>query len=160
MRKRGDLLIVVLILALLIAGNIYIYFSKTKITLSTLAVKDISNRLVKFDFSTITFVLQWIIILAIALIFYIKFIKKKKDDTKEVVEIKVKRESGGSKAHTDLDDLYNLLKDKKSLKIPVIAKTFNIDKERALEWCKILEEHNLVSVEYPAFSEPEVIIKQ
>jgi hypothetical protein len=45
------------------------------------------------------------------------------------------------------------------LKISVIAKAFGISKDQALEWGKILENQNLASVEYPAFSEPEIKAK-
>ncbi|RLG11311.1 hypothetical protein DRN69_07930, partial [Candidatus Pacearchaeota archaeon] len=121
--------------------------------------KNIFKNLKELDVSTILFVVQWILLFVVALIFYIKFLKtKKKEEGEEKIEMK--RKKGGGKSHTDLDDLYELLKEKKVLKIPVIAKSFNIDKEKAFEWCKILEENNLVNINFPPFSEPEVVIKE
>ena len=60
------------------------------------------------------------------------------------------------KTNTDLDLLYFLLREKKKLKIPTISKIFKIDKEKALEWCRILESHDYVIINYPSLSEPEV----
>mgnify|MGYP001571628672 CR=1 FL=1 len=87
----------------------------------------------------------------------IKRIQNKEEDKKEVsgVVINVKR----GKSVTELDSLYELLKEKKTLKISVISKLFKISNEKALEWAKILENHDLGEIEYPAFSEPELVSK-
>ena len=52
------------------------------------------------------------------------------------------------------------MKEKTSLSTATVAKAFLISKEQALEWGKILEEHNLASIEYPAFSDPEITIEE
>ena len=49
---------------------------------------------------------------------------------------------------TDLDTLYNILKDKKQLRTSSIAKLFKVNKETALNWCKILESGNLAVLDY------------
>ena len=64
-----------------------------------------------------------------------------------------------SKSETEIDVLYRLLQEKKSLSVATIAKTFGITKEKAIEWAKILEDNDLATVEYPAFNDPQVEIK-
>lgn len=65
-----------------------------------------------------------------------------------------------TRSETNLDVFYNLLKDKKSLSIKTVAKLFKVSREKALEWAKILENHELVTIEYPTFSVPEVKINE
>ena len=60
------------------------------------------------------------------------------------------------RGETEFDMLYSLLKENKKLKIQEISKILNISPEKALEWSKLLENHNLALISYPAFSEPEV----
>ena len=105
------------------------------------------------------FIAQWVLIilvLASLIITLIKFTLKNKKEEKieEIPEIKINNEG----ASTDLDTLYNLLKIKKTLNTRSISKAFNIPHEKALEWAKILENHDLVRIEYPTFSPPEVKI--
>lgn len=152
--NRKNFAVVFLVLLLLAFGNIFIYFNKSKTSVSAFAVSDIGKRIVSLDASTIIFVVQWVLILIIILIFYAKFLKNKKEENIKTIEIKEKKGTG-----TDLDTLYDLLKERKNLKISIIAKTFKINEEKALEWCKILEDYNLASIEYPAFSEPEIEVK-
>jgi uncharacterized membrane-anchored protein YitT (DUF2179 family) len=158
MGKRGNFVMVFFMILLLVFGNVFLYMRNAKITLSGFSVADASNKLKNPDFYTLSFIVQWVLILIILLIFYVKFLKKRRKEEKTTV-IKVEREKGDGKAHTSLDELYSLLTKKKNLKISIIARSFDIDKDTALEWCKILEEHNLATIEYPAFSEPEVVLK-
>lgn len=154
MGKRGSFIIVSLILLLIAFGNVFIYFEKAG--MSTFAIKDITAKLIQYDLSTIIFVAQWVLIFLIVVIFFVKFLRRKKGDRAKHMEIKVEERRGTG---TDLDTLYNLLQEKKNLKISEIARIFKITNDKALEWCRILENHELVSTEYPAFSEPEVEIK-
>lgn len=52
------------------------------------------------------------------------------------------------KSGTDLDALYSLLQTRKQLRVSTISKMFNINKDTAMDWCKILETGNLASVDY------------
>ncbi len=80
---------------------------------------------------------------------------KKKEEIKEQVLPQIAK-----RTQTHLDVLYDLLEKYDSLKLSYIMKTFNIDKEEALEWCNILVEHGLAEVNYPAFGEPTLIKKE
>lgn len=73
---------------------------------------------------------------------------------KELSGIDIQKITG--KSGTDLDTLYNILQEKKKLRISSIAKAFKINRETAMEWCKILESGNLASIDYPGVGEPIV----
>ncbi len=64
------------------------------------------------------------------------------------------------RTETQLDVLYDLLENYETLKLSYITKTFNIEKDEALEWCNILVEHGLAELSYPAFGEPVLKKKQ
>lgn len=57
---------------------------------------------------------------------------------------------------TDIDKLYRIAKKFNAIKISEAVAVFNISKEKAEEWGKILEEHDLLTVHYPAIGEPEI----
>lgn len=77
---------------------------------------------------------------------------------KQHVVLQLKRTKEKSK--TDIDLLYDLLKEKKKIGLGVIADTFKIGEETATEWAKILEDAGLASVHYPRFGETEVRLKE
>jgi len=80
-------------------------------------------------------------------------IKFKKKETEAIRAIKSSlREKDEFK--TDLDRLYNLLQEKKQIRISEIATGFNISKKQAEEWCRILEENELAVLHYPTIGEP------
>ena len=64
-----------------------------------------------------------------------------------------------SRTKTDLDTLFAIVQEKKELKISSIAKLFRIDDDLAMEWAKILEAGDLVTIEYPGFGGSIVRIK-
>jgi len=104
-------------------------------------------------FSKLLLLAQWIVLILILVFSFMrdKKIKNKKD---ELQNLDIKKMSENSK--TDLDTLYNILKNKKQLKASSIAKLFKIGEETALEWCKILESGNLAVLDY---SSGEPVIK-
>ena len=103
--------------------------------------------------SKILFASQWIVIF-IALIFML--FRDRRLRKTDIQAISSKRALG--KSATDLDTLYSILKEKKKLKISTISKAFNISKDTAFEWCKILESGNLAVIDYPGVGEPVVKI--
>jgi len=105
--------------------------------------------------SRVLFSVQWIVIL-LALLFMLFRDSRLKLRTSDIKDIHSKKLVG--KSSTDLDTLYSILKEKKKLKISTISKAFNIDKDTAFEWCKILESGNLAVIDYPGVGEPVVKI--
>lgn len=59
-------------------------------------------------------------------------------------------------SRTDLDMLYRLLLSKQEVSISDVERLFKIDGDIALEWCKILENANLATIDYPNFQKPVV----
>lgn len=60
------------------------------------------------------------------------------------------------KSKTDIDILYDLLKENKTIPIATICETFHIKEETAHEWAKILEEAELATLHYPRFGDVEL----
>jgi len=60
------------------------------------------------------------------------------------------------KHETDLDRVYNLIKEKRAVKLSDIASQFNINKKHAEDWAAILEKHGLIEIYYPMLGEPEL----
>lgn len=60
---------------------------------------------------------------------------------------------------TDLDLVLNIVEKYNKVKISDIAANFKVDKKRVEEWGRILEEHDLIKVHYPAVGEPEFVKK-
>ncbi len=88
-----------------------------------------------------------------------KNIEYRIEESAHVEEIKetLKKFEGGYE--TDIDKFYSLIAEKKRLTLAEVAKAFDINKETAEEWAKILLDQNLVDIHYPTVGEPEVIWK-
>ena len=80
-------------------------------------------------------------------------------EKKDVDEIKGKLQQATG-YQTDLDKMYAVLEEKGKLTIGEIAMIFNISKEQAEEWGKILKDQELATLHYPAVGEPELIWKK
>ncbi len=89
-----------------------------------------------------------------------KNIPKKQRKENLIAKMKLYARLTHGKYETDLDKLYKIIQKFKSIKFSEIEKVFNINNEKAEEWAKILEEHNLAQIHYPAFGEPELKWKQ
>lgn len=58
------------------------------------------------------------------------------------------------KYQTEFDLLLEMINEKKSIPMSDIEKMFSVSKDLAEEWGRILEEHNLIKVYYPALGDP------
>ena len=106
--------------------------------------------------SRIMLIAQWFLIMPLIIFLFIK--KSRAKEKKELVGIDIKQIIKNSK--TDLDALYTVLKIKKQLRISSISKLFEIEKELATEWARILELGDLATIDYPGIGEPIVILKK
>ena len=159
MEKKKRNLIACLISGIAIGmANLSVFYYKIKPTMSGMAISDFKEAFLKFDFSLIVFMIQWILVLLIIAVAYTKFLKHSHEDKIKVDYGSIKQRT--KKGMTDIDLLYSLIKQKKNIKINTIAKVFKIDKDKALEWGKMLESQDLVTIEYPTFSDPEIEIKE
>ena len=137
--------------------NLYLYFSGTLNNYTGISGEAVSDIPEKLNFSLIAFVGQWVLLLMIVMFAYSKFLKHKKAEDMVLKNQNFIIPTG--KSETPLDAFYFLIKQKGILHTGVVATLFKISKETALDWAKMLEEEDLVTVEYPAFSEPEIRIK-
>lgn len=157
MIKKKGLITVILFATVLATVNTFIFFGAgpTKnAAISGRLIEKIPELPLGLNISLVAFIAQWIILLLIILVAYANFIKHKRHEGVKTHFHIVKRKK--SRSTTDLDTLYNLLKEKKTLNTGSIARLFKIPKEKALEWGRILEEHELADIEYPAFNDPEI----
>ncbi len=96
-----------------------------------------------------------------------------KSDSKEKISAKDMKKTKGEKItpaerdkkvkdflETDVDKLYELVRDKGIVKLNEASKVFKIDSDIIEEWGRILEEHKLVRLRYPPVGEPVLILKR
>ncbi len=107
--------------------------------------------------SKIVLIIEWSLLIA-ALIFI--FVRNKITAKKEIEEVESPQKYKKSERSTEIDMLYSMLKEKKHLRLSTIAKVFNISKKVAMGWVKTLEYGNLVTINYPKFGDPEIILNE
>ncbi len=157
MAKKVGVVMMGSFITVFIGLNLYLYFRRAN-SQSTMSGMAVSNLPMGLNVSLIAFILQWVVLLLIIIFAYTKFLKHRKEEEEKIQHLIIP--SPKSKAETNIDVLYNFLKQEKSLSIGAISKIFNITKETALEWGKILEDNDLAIIEYPAFADPEINIKE
>ena len=108
--------------------------------------------------------ISWVIIIAewaLLIIMITIAIKKSKMDLKKEFNHALLKEKHSRGEHkTDLDVLYDILKEKKHLHLQTIAKIFKVEAKVAKNWCQILVSGNLATLEYPRFGDPELILNE
>ncbi|MDI6798523.1 MAG: CBS domain-containing protein [Candidatus Aenigmarchaeota archaeon] len=57
---------------------------------------------------------------------------------------------------TDVDKILSIIKEKGRISFDKIAKLFNVDMNTVENWAKILEDHGLAEIFYPAIGSPEL----
>lgn len=100
---------------------------------------------------------EWILLLLALFIVYFKD-KGVKRNTNELTGVDFEKIQ--KHATTDIDTLYEILKQTKKIRISTIEKRFKISKELAMEWAGILESSNLGMIDYPGFGEPVLTLKE
>lgn len=162
MIKRGEIIAIAVILVLA-SLNVYLFVNKGDFSYSALSgmiVKE-QPKSVSFSLSIFVFVIQWVFFILLLIFLFLRHIKKNEKEKSIIQKVNLNEiKSEKNKAKTDFDILYNLLKEKKRLTIRMIAKLFNISNEKALDWAKILEDHDLATIEYSTFNDPELRIKE
>ncbi len=149
--KKAPLFISLIILLLVI---IYLFIKQRSL------LKNITTRI--SPVILISIILVFLIIVLIILI-TIKKSKLKKVKTsqehKEEVILRAKKHLNVQlhqlkQTETELDSLLELINENGVVSLTQAAKVFNVTQEKIKEWAKILEDHNLIKIFYPAISEP------
>ena len=134
--------------------SIYQGFNKANSNLVGNAISNFKVPYLNIDLTLIIFIFQGIILGFIIFAVIMRAMKKTKQKSENINlgSISLKK----TKSQTDLDLFYNIIKEKKKIGIGVIAKYFNIENEKALEWAKILENEEMVTIDYPFLNNPEI----
>lgn len=61
---------------------------------------------------------------------------------------------------TDVDKLYEMVRDKGIVKLREASKRLGIESDRVEEWGRVLEDHKLIKLHYPPVGEPVMILKK
>lgn len=77
---------------------------------------------------------------------------KKETEKKEIKEVAVK----AGQLKTTLDELYFYIQQKGNVTLLQAASKFKVAREKIEEWAKILDEHGLIKIYYPAFTSPQL----
>lgn len=83
--------------------------------------------------------------------------KKPAQETKPAPEQKSEpKPERAMKLSTVLDDLYFYINEKGNVNLSDAALRFKVAKSKIEEWAKILEDHSLIKIYYPAFTSPQL----
>lgn len=99
---------------------------------------------------------EWILVVAI----FLKLLVQSKVEFKEYDLVITKEKTKPGISNTDLDILYGLLKEKKKIQVRALAIYFKVDENTIISWAKILEEANLLTIHYPNFGHPILILNE
>jgi hypothetical protein len=90
--------------------------------------------------------------------------EKKKSNPEETEETPQEEEpkvvDGIPYLETNIDKLYNLVSEKKSVSFEEAAEKFDVDKAQIASWAKILEDHKLARLHYPVYGTPVIFAKE
>ncbi len=163
MKKREGFLLLSVLLALFgyifffiaqVFPSIYQGFNKLSNNIAGNAIADIKVPYINLDLTLLIIISQGIILGFIIFAIVMRTMKNK-NQKKEKINLgsfSLKK----TKSQTDLDILYNIIKTKKKVSIEALSLYFNISQEKALEWAKILENEEMVTIDYPFLSNPEI----
>ena len=163
MKKREGFLLLSVLLALFgyiffflgqVFPSIYQGFNKVGNSIAGNAIADIKVPYINLDLTLLIIISQGIILGFIIFAIVMRTMKNK-NQKKEKINLgsfSLKK----TKSQTDLDILYNIIKTKKKVSIEALSLYFNISQEKALEWAKILENEEMVTIDYPFLSNPEI----
>jgi ribulose bisphosphate carboxylase small subunit len=97
----------------------------------------------------------------------IRAISKKEENTegvnlpeipaaKERNPVKYETYKDDESGKTQIDELFEMVMEKGSVKIKEAAIKFKVHEAQIEEWAKILQEHGLIEIHYPVFGKPEL----
>jgi hypothetical protein len=148
------------LIVLFINAGFFIYKSKTSSSITGFSVNGVRTNIYgiysKMSLTSKIFLLtQWGLLMLLLIYTLLKDlkIKSKKEELKGV-----NLQEMSERSKTDLDTLYNILKNKKELRLATIASLFKVKSKVASGWCRTLEDAGLVVVDYPVIGEPVIKI--
>ena len=119
--------------------------------------EEVDGDEVWFSFSRIFVFVEWMFVGFIVLFLHFR---QKSGTDEEYEKVKIFLNSRVIGTETDLDRLYEVLKIMKSIRLSTISRSFSVNKEVAMDWCKTLEMGNFASIEYPRFGEITLVLEE
>ena len=101
---------------------------------------------------------EWLLVISILIVTLIKAKMELQTVVDEVIITPQKTRPSISR--TDIDSMYDIVKEKKRLKVRTLAKYFKVDDNTILEWARVLEEENLITVHSPTIGDPQIILNE
>jgi len=100
---------------------------------------------------------EWLFVILLGVFLYLGMTKDFNKEINDLKEIGLPDKKGYT---TDLDRLYEMLKNRKRIEFRVIAKVFDVNPDLVKEWSETLEIGGLASVEYPRIGDAELVLKE
>ncbi len=124
--------------------------------IGSISSDELKTKYPKPSLSTIIIVGEWLLLIVVLMFSFMSERLSLRKEQENIKSIKLTHE----KSKTELDMLYDLLKEKKHLQLATISKLFKVSEETVHEWAKILESGELATIYYPRLGEPELRIKE
>lgn len=158
--KKAGITIFLGALLLILAGQVYYYnFGNSNIAVAGNVISNVDVPFTNLSLTTVILIVQGVVIAIVLFGVIFQTIRHKKEE-KDQIKVFSLVQHKKSKSETDLDLLYEMVKKKNKVDVSSVAKLFKVSSEVALEWGKILENKNLVSMDYPFLSSPQIILKE
>ena len=106
--------------------------------------------------SSVIIIGEWSLLIILAVF---ALIQQKDHSKKEGVSIELKKYQKDS-SKTDIDILYEILQQRKSISLATIEKTFDVDKRTVMSWCETLESSNLAKIQYPRMGGADLVLDE
>ncbi|MBS3083453.1 hypothetical protein J4423_01470 [Candidatus Pacearchaeota archaeon] len=164
----GRAILIILTLAILVSTHIY-YFLGNPFDLKLLSggisgqaiaekiTENINEKKIEISFKEkIILGAEWILVIMI----FLRLLIQSKAELKEYEVVITKEKIRQGASNTDLDTLYNLLKERKKLSVKSLAIYFKVEESTIISWARILEEANLLTIHYPNFGHPILILTE
>ncbi|MEK6792625.1 MAG: hypothetical protein AABX96_01140 [Nanoarchaeota archaeon] len=164
-RSHAGRAILIILIIILISTHLYYLFDKPifdlKLFSNGISGKAIMDNIdeIKIEINLkekIILGAEWIIVIMILLKLLIQSKAELKEYEVTITHEKIKR----GITNTDLDTLYSLLKEKKKIPVKALAIYFKVEESTIISWARILEEANLLTIHYPNFSHPILVLTE
>lgn len=107
------------------------------------------------SFSQILIVIEWVFIF-MALIFV--YIGGKANYKKEIVDLKSLKENKEGGRNTEIDVLYEILRERKRIGFFAIGQAFDVEEEMVRVWADTLSNGGMAMVDYPRTGDPQLVL--
>lgn len=105
--------------------------------------------------SQILVIVEWVLVFSLLILSYSR---NKSSIVREVKDLRAMKNLKTIENATEIDVLYEMLKEMKSIGFPAIEEVFGVDRSVVKSWAETLRLGNLATVEYPRIGEPELVL--